>query len=419
MRRIFQAVVFLRTFAIGIMAPVLALALLAHGASISTISLLLGAYSLTVIVMEFPSGVFADLCGRKKAFLLSAILYLVCFTIVLFSKSMPALLVAMVVNGLGRAFSSGSIEALAIDDAVANGAILAKVTGQLSILESAGLAAGALAGGWLSGIGAAYTGNILGSLALYGLLLFLALFFVKEQRMQAEHEAETTGSRIGAQVRESVAFMAQKGLVRVLLVFAFLTGFALLSIETYWQPALNALSPAPWLLGAVSFAGFFCTILGSKAVECTLVKKPEHGVIWLLAGKAMFGVCLIVLLFQFQTPFFVGVYMLSYLFLGGTSVAENTLLNGMVAPSRRASILSLSSFVLQIGGLFASLTGYVVSARMAYRNMWLIAGLLLLSGVAAFTLVHAKQRLRKKEENVQEPLVEEQVEETPEMKQEI
>ena len=412
MRRIFQIVVFIRTFTTGIMVPVLALALLAHGASISTISLLLGAYSLTVIVMEFPSGVFADLSGRKKAFLLSLVLYLVCFLIVLFSKSIVALVIAMVANGLGRAFSSGSIDALAIDDSVANGGVLAKVTGQLSILESAGLAAGALTGGWLSGIGERYTGNILASLALYVLLFFLSLFFVKEHRTQEEHvtQGDDGFSRIRMQVRESLSFMAQKGLVRMLFVFAFITGFALLSIETYWQPALNALSPAPWLLGAVSFAGFFCVILGSKAIEHLLMKRPEGGTALLLGLKALFGICLILLVSQFQAPFFIGVYMLAYLFLGGGSVAESTLLNQAAPASQRASILSLFSFVLQIGGLFASLIGYVVSAQTNFRNMWLIAGVLLLIGAGAFALVYARQRSRAVAENKPELPVEDQTE---------
>lgn len=58
MSRVNQIAILLRNLATGILAPVLTLVLLANGASISTISLLLGAYSLTVILFEFPSGVF-------------------------------------------------------------------------------------------------------------------------------------------------------------------------------------------------------------------------------------------------------------------------------------------------------------------------------------------------------------------------
>lgn len=392
MRRRFQIIVFLKNFATGVMAPVLTLALLAHGASISTVSLLLGAYSFTVIAAEFPSGVFADLCGRKKAFLLSVGFALLSYCLLLVSKTLPFLFIAMIIHGLSRAFSSGSIDALAIDDAVANGGALAKVTGRLAVLESAGLAAGALTGGFLSGLGELYESNLMANLAICALLFLLTVCCVHDQ---PRIRAENTGFRqLGLHVKESLFFMAQKGMVRMLFVFSFITGIALVSIETYWQPALNALSPAPWLLGAVTFSGFFCVILGSKAIEHTLMKRSDGGAALLLGLKALFGICLVLLVFQFRVQFFIAVYMLAYLFLGGSSVAESTLLNQAAPAGQRASILSLFSFVLQVGGLAASLCGYVVSAQTSYRNLWLIAGALLLLGVAAFALAYAKQRNR-------------------------
>ena len=65
MRSASQAAIFLKNLAVGILAPVLVLGLLAHGATISTVSLLLGVYSLTVILAEFPSGAFRG-CVRQE-----------------------------------------------------------------------------------------------------------------------------------------------------------------------------------------------------------------------------------------------------------------------------------------------------------------------------------------------------------------
>ena len=121
-----QWIVLLRNLALGVMAPVLSLTLLAHGATLGTLSLLMAVYSATVIVAEFPSGVFADLAGRKNAFLLSTALQMLSYGLLLSARSAPVLGLAMVANGLGRAFASGSIDALAIDQA-GEGA-LARVT---------------------------------------------------------------------------------------------------------------------------------------------------------------------------------------------------------------------------------------------------------------------------------------------------
>ena len=64
MRKAIQGIIFLKNMATGILAPMLTLALLQHGANIRTISLFIGLYSATIILAEFPSGVFADLCGK-------------------------------------------------------------------------------------------------------------------------------------------------------------------------------------------------------------------------------------------------------------------------------------------------------------------------------------------------------------------
>ena len=398
MRRIFQLLVFLKNFATGIMAPVLSLTLLAYGASISTISLLIGAYSFTVMVAEFPSGVFADLCGRKMSLLLSAVLSFLSYCFILFSQSIAMLFCAMIVSGLGRAFSTGCIDALAIDDLGTNEGALVRITARLSILESTGLAIGALAGGLLSGLGIRYVGNLSANLVIYMLIFMLTSIFVHEQsptRTKVEGQRVSKRRSIGTQIKESLAFMMQRGMVRTLFIFSLVTGFALIAIETYWQPALSSYSPEPWVFGVVSFAGFFCVVIGSRLVEHLLTKRPNCGTALLFGSKALFGGCLILLVSSFHVLFFVTAYTLVYLFLGGGGVAESTLLNRVAPTNQRVSILSLFSFVLQIGGLIASLCGYVVSAQLNFRVIWLIAGLLLILCVGVFMPIYSKSRHRQ------------------------
>ena len=86
MRKAIQGIIFLKNMATGILAPVLTLTLLQHGADIRTVSLFIGLYSATIIIAEFPSGVFADLYGRKTSFLLSCALYVVSYSVLLVSS---------------------------------------------------------------------------------------------------------------------------------------------------------------------------------------------------------------------------------------------------------------------------------------------------------------------------------------------
>ena len=379
MRKSVQLIYLLRFFGTGIILPVLSLLLLSRGATIETISLVIGLYSLTVILAEFPSGVFADLYGRKHAFLLSCVLSLASYCLFFFSRSVPVLLVGMVLNGLSRAFASGSIEALMIDQAHEQQIPIERVTARLSILESAGFASGALSGGLLAEIGTRYNGNLFANIVLSSLLIVLTLAFVREARTERPaHAAKSHVVLFRTQIQESISFARQAGIVRILLLLCVLMGFVLNAIEIYWQPALLAYNTPGWAFGAVSFGGFAFVMLGSWLSERLLRKRDHAGVGLLLLLKAALGLGLVAFSLVRGSFAFIGVYLALYLLIGGSGVVENTLLNRLAPPSHRASILSLFSLVLQLGGLIASAGGYFVSQYASYSNLWQIAGMLLL-----------------------------------------
>ena len=386
-----QLIYFLKFFASGIIVPILSLMLLARGATIENISLIIGLYSVTVIISEFPSGVFADLYGRKTSFLLSSILYLISYCMFFFSRSAVILLFGMVINGLSRAFSSGSIESLFIDQSVEKQVPLERVTARLSILESAGLGIGALVGGVIAGVGEKFSLNLGSNILLTAVILVLTILFVKEApRKRAEHVASSHLQLFTKQVKESVVFAKQRGTVRILLIFFLLMGFSLSAIEVYWQPALETYQPVYWLFGAVTFAGFAFVMLGSWVSERLLRAHPKAGIRLLLLLKAPLGIALILFSFSRSEYSLIGLYLGLYLLIGGSSVVESTLLNQIAPSSHRASILSLFSLVLQIGGVLASVGGFLVSTYSRYQNLWLIAGALLLLTCAVVAILRKR-----------------------------
>lgn len=111
----YQVLIFIHAGTTGLIAPVMTLMFLQHGASLNTLSLFVALFSLTVLLAEIPSGIFADTYGRKKCFLLSLI-FLICKDSFLLISNDPILLsVSCIFFGLGNAFSSGSLEALIIE----------------------------------------------------------------------------------------------------------------------------------------------------------------------------------------------------------------------------------------------------------------------------------------------------------------
>ena len=110
----------------------------------------------------------------------------------------------------------------------------------------------------------------------------------------------------------------------------------------------------------------------------------------MLLFKAPLGAALILFSFSRSEYSLIGLYLGLYLLIGSSSVVESTLLNQVTPSSHRASILSLFSLVLQIGGVLASVGGFLVSTYSRYQNLWLIAGALLLITCAAVAVLQKR-----------------------------
>jgi len=393
MRKNLQAIFFLRPFAMGTLSPVLILLLTTHGATVQSVSLFIGITSLIIILVEFPSGVFADLFGRKRSFLVSLLLQITGFSLLFIARTPALLAAAMVLYGFSRAFASGSMEALAID-AITDKALLPKVTARLGILESAGLASGALLGGVLAGIGTDYVANLLFTLAGSVTLLLLTLFTVREPKPLQKRGGDAS-QRLKTHLRKSFSFVSRSRVIRMLFVLCFFTGFAMVTVETYWQPTLKTYTTDTWMFGLVNCIGFTGVILGSKLSEFLFAKRPQSGVAVFLGTKAVMSVFLALLITTKTQVSFVSAYLLWYVFLGGNGVAEQTLLNREAPAAQRASILSLFSFDLQVGALSASLFCYGIASVLHYRYTWLFAACILAAATLVFILVMLRWRRKK------------------------
>ena len=92
--------------------PFFMLALLAHGLSFFEIGLLYACRSLTLNVLEIPSGVIADQWGRRASMIGSFVAYIVSFLMFAFVDQLAWLMLAMVLYGVGDSFRTGTHKAM-------------------------------------------------------------------------------------------------------------------------------------------------------------------------------------------------------------------------------------------------------------------------------------------------------------------
>ena len=380
---------FLNSFSTGILTPVLTLVLCSHGASLSTVPVFLGIFAVTVMVLEVPSGVFADLKGRKNTFLMSHIFIWLSFFTIFMGNSPLFLAVANVFLGMGRAFGSGSMEALEIDQYIEkNGKThLPEINSLLAKLDNFGLAAGALLGGYLGYVDSDYSLNLISLLLAEAVLIFMAVFFVKEERTErkkTEQNLLTGFSGMLKSIKASRILCAVCGMAAVL-------GFLLAAVETYWQPSIKLYLPEnlTWLLGIVNCSAYLGGSLGNTAGMKILSKTGNT----LSAKKRLYAafrilLCLVPVLMAFCRTWYIFaiVYALVYMVSGMAGLVENTLLHEAADSSFRASMMSLYSLLVRGGSIGTSLLCGVLLQSGNLNLVWIFVPLAALGATALMIL---------------------------------
>ena len=380
---------FLNSFSTGILTPVLTLVLCSHGASLSTVPVFLGIFAVTVMVLEVPSGVFADLKGRKNTFLMSHIFIWLSFFTIFLGNSPLFLAVGNVFLGMGRAFGSGSMEALEIDQYIEkNGKThLPEINSLLAKLDNFGLAAGALLGGYLGYVDSDYSLNLISLLLAEAVLIFMAVFFVKEERTErkkTEQNLLTGFSGMLKSIKASRILCAVCGMAAVL-------GFLLAAVETYWQPSIKLYLPEnlTWLLGIVNCSAYLGGSLGNT-VGMKILSKTGNT---LSAKKRLYAafrilLCLVPVFMAFCRTWYIFalVYALVYMVSGMAGLVENTLLHEAADSSFRASMMSLYSLLVRGGSIGTSLLCGVLLQSGNLNLVWIFVPLAALGATALMIL---------------------------------
>ena len=95
--------------------PVVALFYHDNGLDSFDIYLLQAVYSLSVAILEVPSGYMADIIGRRTSLIIGGFLGTIGFGVLSLSSGFTGFLIAEIILGLGGSFISGSDSALLFD----------------------------------------------------------------------------------------------------------------------------------------------------------------------------------------------------------------------------------------------------------------------------------------------------------------
>ena len=384
----YATILTLNYFSQGLLVAVISLIFLDKGLRFSDIAVAMGIYAITVGILELPTGLIADRIGRKRVFLIALIVQTVSCIILILGHGAFAVFSGMFFFGAGRAFASGSFEALFIDRYTdAYGAcVMSRAVRILSVSEAAGLAAGALLGGflpvfasqYLSFLSSVYDIDLIMRFGFSFVLIILAQVWIPTDKP----ENTVCDLSISTQFKDSVLVIQKSKNMKYLLISVVATGFALCVLEAYWRPQLldlfggGALNTGP--LGILSVLYLLSVMIGNMLSAKIIDRHIEYAkTIYLICRIAM-GAALLLLLMQASIFGFFVAYCTFYFFFGCANIVESTLINADTPNRYRASVLSTQSLIGQIGILSASVFSKLMIDHTSVHFLWFTAALVLI-----------------------------------------
>lgn len=331
--------------------------LAARGYSLVEIGIAETVFHITSLLFEIPSGVLADVFGRKKMLIVSSIMQMIGNIVMIFSNNLFTVCLAISFHALRYNFSSGTGDALAYDSLK-----LAKLEAKFEKYESNQLIIYRIC----SGISTLCAGFALfigykiayGTDLITGIIQILILSSLQEvyaANSQDGKEGQTI-RRLIACFRESIIFLKRVRKVIGLMMCNSFVGALDILLLFFLQAKLLEKGIPEWGLGFALLFMEMGGIVGSKLI----LKFPKLSYKWVFAITMSF--VLAGILAEHSSWYLIMTVggFLSAIGDDALQVRTNAILQDMFPSEQRATLTSVESFTFSIIMIVLSpLAGFV------------------------------------------------------------
>ena len=400
-RRRFLVLLALRWLPSGLMVPVLVLLLLERGLTLAQLGLAFAAQGFVVLILELPTGGFADALGRRRVLLLASVFEVGAIAILIAADSVAVLALAFAFLGVYRALESGPLEAWYVDTAQALDpeADIERGLSLGGIVLGVALGAGSLLGSVIVALDPLPAVDALVTPLIVALVL-LGVEFVAISILMTDSPPPLSASGLRQALAEvpaivvgSIRTVRASAVLAALVAVEFLWGFGMIAFETFTPARLATVmanaDQAATVLGPAS-AGAWLAAAGGAALVPVLTRRWRPG--YAAAGlRIAQGVTLLGIAFAVGP---VGV-VVAYVLTVGINGASNPIHQGMlhraiVEPRSRATMVSVNSLTGQAGGMLGGI-GLGMLADTTSLTTAIVVGAIILSAAAPFYLIVARR----------------------------
>jgi MFS family permease len=358
-----------------IVMPIIVLFFESKGLSLTQIMILQGTYSLFVALFEIPSGFFADIYGRKNSLVIGSLLLFLGYIIFSFFSGFNEFLFAEMLLGIGGSLISGADSAILYDTLleINEDKEYTKIEGRTYAIGNFSEGIAGVLGGFLA------ISSLNMPVYIQTIVMFLSIpIAMTLVEPKSSYKLAKNFRSIITVVRDT--FIKNRKL-RWYIVYSSSMGIATLSIAWFVQPFLMEIDTPIIYYGIIwAFLNFTAGITSYYSYIFINDNLLIYISLMMIISLIMLG-----LYISYLGLIFI---ILIYLLRGVITPNLRNLININSTSERRATVLSLRSFVIRISfAIIAPILGYITDSCEISIVFYILAFIVGISSLfAAFKL---------------------------------
>ncbi len=378
------SVLFGGTFAFII--GIIAIILLEKGLTLAEVGFYFALYSVSLLLLEVPTGAFADAYGRKKAIMIGFVFEVAFLVGLLLLPGGDILLPFAFVMALGDSMMSGSSEAYVVDMLSEKG----KMDYTHKLLTSGvwwkhiTFLLGSIVGGYVATFSVDYAIYICIAFSLAGFLYSA----VRLTERKTGEDFETAEKRMTTKITKTVKQSMKNQALFTIHLLSLLLGLGTFGFFSYWQPIMQ--ETAGWntdLLGVFFSVISISMIMGSEISPHMKTKWSTVILIFIGMAAFLFGASYVAI------PMVMAGLIILWEFLWGMYIPlEGAIINHNTPSELRATAISVKAMAYRAGWALFGVLIFFAGAEQP-RFLWTLGAAFLMIG-ALFVLIKKPKDFR-------------------------
>jgi len=389
--KVFYITQLLSSFGFGAIIPVYVLYFRHYNLNLFQIALMASIFEASILLFELPTGILADIYGRKISVTLSALTLFLGGLVFIIFPTILGFIIAEIIVGIGETLKSGALEAWLVDSLKQQG-MEDKVKYVFSVgkrYQATGNLLGLILGGYIGFWNIEYIWHPF-AISFLVCLVFL-LLWMREDYQLKKMEIKIF-EQIKRTIQKSLEVIKTNRTIYALILLGLFFNFSFETISQYWQIHFSEnLSIKTSYFGWIVALSSIIVILFVNSVT-RLSEKFKNQTTFLIILKSGFFLSLLIIALTSDPLLAIVLFIILQSLQSFSDPIVLDLFNRNIPSEQRATLLSFRSLSNSSGEVLAGLCIGVVALKFGLRPTFGLGSLVLALGIILFFFIIKKEK---------------------------